>query len=175
MKIVPASLEGVFFIDREPVADARGSFVRLFDGDEFGKLELATRFDQTSISHSLRRGTLRGMHYQEDPHGETKLVTCVRGRGFDVVVDVRPESRTRWRWLGQEISASGTRAIYVPPGFAHGFLSTEDDTAVLYQIAGEYVPSAARGLRWDDPRLAIAWPAPPAIISARDRQWALLP
>jgi dTDP-4-dehydrorhamnose 3,5-epimerase len=174
VKITRAELEGVFFVDREPSLDERGSFARLFDDQEFQRHGLRTAFDQVSLAQNARRGTLRGLHFQAPPHEEVKLITCVRGRGFDVVVDLRPASPTRCRWLGQELSAEGLRSLYVPEGFAHGFLALEDTTTLLYQMVGRHEPAAARGLRWNDPQLGIVWPEQPKILSARDEQWPLI-
>ena len=174
LKITPAELEGVFFIDREPSLDERGSFARLFDEQEFRRHGLRTAFDQMSLAQNARRGTLRGLHFQAPPHEEVKLITCVRGRGFDVVIDLRQGSATRWRWLGQELSADAPRSIYVPEGFAHGFLALEDAATLLYQMVGRHEPAAARGLRWNDPRLGIVWPEQPTTLSVRDEQWPLI-
>jgi dTDP-4-dehydrorhamnose 3,5-epimerase len=174
MKVTAAELAGVFYVDLEPASDERGWFARLFDDAEFRRLGLCAHFDQVSLSHNLRKGTLRGMHYQEPPHAEVKLIACVRGAASDVVVDIRPDSPTRHRWLATRLSAADRRALYVPEGFAHGFLALEDETTLLYQISGRYEAAAARGLRWNDPRLNIAWPEGPKTLSTRDQQWPLL-
>ena len=126
---------------------------------------------QCSTSFNARAGTLRGMHYQADPHGEAKLVRCTRGAVHDVIVDLRPDSPTHRRWFGIELSADNGTALYVPVGMAHGFQTLEDGSEVLYMMGHEYVPDAARGVRWDDPGFGIEWPEPPAggrTISARD-------
>src|SRR5690606_499869 len=127
------------------------------------------RFVQSSTSFNSRRGTLRGLHYQAAPHEEAKLIRCTRGAVFDVAVDLRAGSPTRGRWYGIELSAANARTLYIPEGCAHGFQTIADDTELLYHMSVEYVPDAARGIRWDDPTLAIAWPIADPILSARDR------
>lgn len=123
---------------------------------------------QCNVSRNRRAHTLRGMHYQLPPHEEAKLVRCTAGAIWDVIVDLRPGSATWLRWTGAELSAENGSALYVPEGFAHGFLTLRDDTEVFYQMSAFYEPGAARGLRWNDPRIGIAWPAEPAVISERD-------
>jgi dTDP-4-dehydrorhamnose 3,5-epimerase len=175
VKFTEAELPGVWWIDPEPASDERGFFARLFDEGEFAAQGLPTRFPQVSLSHNARRGTLRGLHYQEAPYGEAKLITCVAGAAFDVVVDVRPNSPTYHRHLVTELNVGNRRLLYVPEGLAHGFVALEDATDLLYHISASYQPAAARGLRWDDPRLNIPWPPGHRIMSARDREWPLLP
>ncbi len=173
MKFAPAPLPGVWTIELDPLADERGWFARAFDAREFRARGLSPEVTQCSVSFNPRRDTLRGMHYQAAPHGESKLVRCVRGAIFDVAVDLRPGSPTRWRWHGVRLSAESRRAIYIPAGLAHGFQTLCDDCEVHYQMGGEHVPEAARGVRWDDPAFAIQWP--PArgerTISAGDRAY----
>jgi dTDP-4-dehydrorhamnose 3,5-epimerase len=166
----PAPLPGLFVVEPEPQADARGLFARTFDVDSFARHGLCTTYVQCSTSFNARAGTLRGLHYQAEPHAEAKLVRVTRGAAFDVVVDLRPASGSFRRWFGIELSADNRRQLYVPPGFAHGFQTLTDDTEVYYQISPAYVPDAARGVRWDDPAFAIVWPdAPARILSERDR------
>lgn len=166
-------LPGVWEIDPEPLVDARGWFGRVFDEREFREHGLEPRVVQASVSFNHRRGTLRGMHYQADPHGEPKLVRCTQGAVFDVAVDLRPDSRTYLAWHGAELSAANRRALYMPPGIAHGFQTLEPDTEVLYQMGYPYVPEAACGVRFDDPTFAITWPEAPdgRVISERDRSY----
>src|SRR5207247_1799350 len=143
-------LGGALIVDPEPIEDERGFFARTFCAVEFGARGLETRFVQQSVSHNRRRGTLRGMHYQAAPHTETKLVRCTAGAVYDVLVDLRRDSPTFKRWLAVELTARNRRALYVPPGLAHGFLTLEDDTDLEYLITPAYRPEASRGVRWDD-------------------------
>ena len=162
-------LSGAFLVDLERIEDDRGFFARAFCADEMAARGLATTFVQSNISYNRRRGTLRGLHYQAPPHEEAKLVRCIRGAIFDVIVDLRAGSPTLHRSHAVELSAANRRALYVPPGFAHGFQSLTDDAEVLYLMSAAYQPEAARGVRYDDPALAIAWPLPPTAISDKDR------
>lgn len=172
MIFTPARLEGAFLIDVERHDDERGFLARTFCEREFAEHGAPMRIVQSSTIHSPRRHTLRGLHYQRDPHAEIKLVRCTRGSIFLVMVDLRPDSPTRNEWLGAELSARNERLAYVPEGFAQGYQTMEDDTEVLYQMSHPYVPEAARGVRWDDPALGIAWPsADQRVISERDRAW----
>jgi dTDP-4-dehydrorhamnose 3,5-epimerase len=166
------ALQGAYILELEAAEDERGSFARTFCEREFEAYGLNTRFVQCSLSVNTRRGTLRGMHYQAEPHAETKLVHCVRGSLYDVIIDLRPQSATYCRWVGVELSALNNRLLYVPAGFAHGFQTLEDDTAVYYQISAFYALQSARGVRWDDPAFAIKWPLPDPLISDKD---SLLP
>ena len=166
----PLDIPGLFLIELERMEDERGFFSRLFCADIFRERGLCADYRQWSTSFNRCRGTLRGLHFQASPHEETKLVWCTRGAIFDVAVDVRPGSRSRGKWVGVELSADNGSALYIPGGFAHGFQTLTDDTEVLYHISERYRPEAARGVRWDDPDLAIAWPcAEQRVISGRDR------
>jgi len=169
VKFVETQVPGAFVIEVEPHGDERGLFARTFCEQEFRAHGLATHFVQSSVSYNERRGTLRGMHYQAAPHGETKLVRCTAGALFDVCVDLRPDSPTRGRWVGVELTAARRNALYVPRGCAHGFLTLADHTEIHYSMDAPYVPDAARAVRWDDPAFAIEWPEPPAVLSDRDR------
>ena len=162
------ALQGAYILELEAAQDERGSFARTFCERDFEAQGLNSRFVQCSISVNTRRGTLRGMHYQVEPNAETKLVHCVRGSLYDVIIDLRPQSTTYCRWVGVELSALNNRLLYVPAGFAHGFQTLEDDTAVYYQISTFYAPQSARGVRWDDPAFAIKWPLPDSLISDKD-------
>ena len=167
-------LRGAFVIEIEPQEDQRGFFARTFCGQEFAAHGLETRISQCSISSNVRRGTLRGMHWQADPHAEEKLVRCTRGALYDVIVDLRRDSSTRGRWAALELSQDNHRMLYLPKGLAHGFQTLADDTEVLYQISIPYHPDAARGIRWDDPSISIDWPdVSERIISERDRNLPL--
>jgi dTDP-4-dehydrorhamnose 3,5-epimerase len=166
-------LPGVSVLELQPLLDPRGSFTRIFDAELFARHGLDPRVVQCSASFNPRAGTLRGLHYQAPPHEESKLVRCVRGRVWDVVVDLRPDSPAYCCWLGIELDADGMQLLSVPAGCAHGFQTLLDDSEVDYQMSVAYVPDAAAGVRWDDPAFAIDWPDPPQggerIISARDR------
>jgi dTDP-4-dehydrorhamnose 3,5-epimerase len=168
----PTALEGAYLIDLEPRSDERGSLARTFCEHEFAEHGLSMRIVQSSTITTRHRHTLRGLHYQQAPHSEIKLVRCTRGSIFLVMVDLRPGSATRHRWLGVELDARGERMAYVPEGFAQGYQTLEDDVEVFYSMSHEYVPEAATGVRWDDPAFGIAWPAAEdRIISERDRTW----
>jgi dTDP-4-dehydrorhamnose 3,5-epimerase len=169
MKFEALPLAGARLVRPEPAVDARGSFARSFCVREFGAQGLVTDFPQHSFSHNWQRGTLRGLHYQAAPHAETKLVRCTRGAIFDVIVDLRPGSPTHGRWHGTELTADNQLALYVPAGFAHGFITLADASDVQYMIDREHVPGQGRSLRWNDPDLAIHWPLEPTIMSDADR------
>jgi dTDP-4-dehydrorhamnose 3,5-epimerase len=176
MIFTPARLEGAFLVDLERHEDERGFLARTFCEREFAEHGAPMRIVQSSTIHSPQGQTLRGLHYQEPPHAEVKLVRCTRGSIFLVMVDLRPGSATRNEWLGTELSARSRRLAYVPEGFAQGYQTLEDDTEVLYEMSHEYVPEAARGVRWDDPALGIDWPrADHRLISQRDQAWPGLP
>ena len=148
--------------------DERGYFARSWCEKEFGDQGLNPRLVQCSISFNLRRGTLRGMHYQAAPHAEVKLVRCTRGAVYDVVLDLRPNSPTFTRWMAVELSADNGRAVYIPKDCAHGFQTLTDEAEVFYQMSEVYHPESARGVRWDDPTFAIQWPGDDKIVSSRD-------
>jgi dTDP-4-dehydrorhamnose 3,5-epimerase len=176
MKFEATKLRDVYIVGFQWMEDARGGFARTWCRDEFERQGLDPELSQCSVSMNTRAGTLRGMHYQDDPHPEAKLVICARGRIFDVAVDLRPDSDTRFEWVGVELRADWMRALYIPPGCAHGFLTLEDDSIVLYHISESYRPELSRGVRWDDPVLGIQWPSVARmIISDRDRGFPLLP
>lgn len=167
----PTHLPGAVTIDVDRRVDERGFFARTWCRDELTELGLPSNVVQCSISWNERRHTLRGMHWQEGPHGETKLVRCTRGAILDVIVDVRPGSPTYLQHLAVELDEHNRRALLVPAGFAHGFLTLADGTEVYYQMDAPHVPEAARGARWDDPAFGIPWPARPSVISERDRTY----
>jgi dTDP-4-dehydrorhamnose 3,5-epimerase len=174
VKLLPTTLPGAYVVELEPLGDERGWFARTFDAAAFAELGLDARVSQCNASFNARAGTLRGMHYQADPHGEAKLVRCTRGAIFDVIVDLRAGSDTFRRWFGIQLRAGGTASLFVPAGFAHGFQTLEDATEVHYQMSYHYVSDAARGVRWNDPAFGIAWPDAPAsgrVISDRDASY----
>jgi dTDP-4-dehydrorhamnose 3,5-epimerase len=174
MRFERTPLPGAWLIELDLLGDERGWFARTFDADEFARRGMNPAVVQSSASFNARRGTLRGLHYQAEPHGESKLVRCVRGAIFDVAVDVRADSSTFRRWHGVELSASNRLALYIPAGLAHGFQTLTDDVEVLYQMGDPYVPDAARGVRFDDPAFGVQWPAVDGerIVSERDRSFA---
>ena len=168
MRFTALGLPGVVQVDIEPAEDSRGIFARVFCAEEFAAHGLPGAFAQHSISFNHLAGTLRGLHYQRAPQ-EAKLVRCLRGAAYDVVVDLRPDSGHYARWCALELSAERHNAVYVPKGCAHGFQTLADSTELLYQIDVPFEASAAAGIRWDDPTLAIPWPLAEPILSERDR------
>lgn len=171
MRFLPTTLEDAVLIEPERREDPRGWFARTFCEAEFAAHGLATRFVQQNASQNPRAGTLRGMHFQNPPHAEVKVVRCTRGAIFDAIVDLRPHSPTRGRWEGFELTPGNGRMLYVPEGFAHGYLTLQDDSEVAYLVSHPYTPGAEGGLRHDDPAFAIAWPRPVAVISDKDAAW----
>ena len=168
MRFTQTDIAGVVIVDAEPHTDDRGAFARLHCPEDFAAAGYAFSPVQTSISRNPTGRTLRGLHHQPAPYAEVKLVRAVRGRMFDVAVDLRPNSPTHRRWTATELSADNLRALLIPEGVAHGFLTLEPDTDVLYQIAPAFRAGHEAGVRWDDPAFAIAWPAAPQVISPRD-------
>ena len=174
MKFTETSLVGAYLVDLEPHRDDRGFFARMYCAEEFRANGLVSTVVQGNVSVSNRSGTMRGLHYQAAPAAETKLVRCVRGAIYDVIVDVRPDSPTYLRHVGVELTAENRRAIYVPRGFAHGCVSLLDDTEIHYLVSEPYAPGHERGLRYDDPALGIEWPIDVEVISEKDSAWPLL-
>jgi dTDP-4-dehydrorhamnose 3,5-epimerase len=167
-------LKGVFVVEPEIITDERGFFACSWSALEFEKHGLNPRLMQCNISFNTKRGTLRGMHFQQQPHEEAKLVRCTRGAIYDVAVDMRPGSPSRYQWLAVELTPDNRRMLYLPEGFAHGYQALADETEIFYQISESYHPESARGLRWDDPRVGIEWPLPVNEISERDRGFSFL-
>jgi dTDP-4-dehydrorhamnose 3,5-epimerase len=172
VKFIETELSGAFVIELERHPDERGFFARSFCQNEFGEHGLATAFVQSNVSFNEHGGTLRGMHYQVEPHREAKLVRCTAGALYDVIIDFRSDSPTRFSWVGVELSAENRRMLYVPEGFAHGFVTLEPATEVFYEMSSFHQPDAARGLRWNDPYFAIEWPRPAEVISERDASYS---
>ena len=171
MQFEPTKIPDVYVVEAEPVSDERGFFARLCCPVEMKVAGIEFEPKQTSISHNAARGTLRGMHYSTVP--ESKLVRCVRGRVFDVAIDLRPGSPSRRQWVGTELDPDRANALYIPAGVAHGFLTLEVGSEVLYQIDRIYVPGFDAGVRWNDPAFAIDWPMPPSVIHPRDEAYPL--
>jgi dTDP-4-dehydrorhamnose 3,5-epimerase len=174
LRFQPTEIDGVFFIELDALADERGMFARTFCEEAFAKAGVEMRIAQANISRNPKAGTLRGLHFQAPPFAEGKLVRAVRGAIHDVVVDLRPESPAYRRWTAATLSAENGEALLIPTGCAHGFLTLEDETDVLYQMDRLYTPGHARGVRYDDPALDIAWPAAPRVIGPPDLGWPLL-
>lgn len=172
MRIIPTAISGLFEIEVDARTDERGLFARTYDSALFEGAGLVNHWPQCNTSFNERRGTLRGLHYQADPHPEPKLVRCTRGRIFDVAVDLRQDSPTRYQWIGIELDCDRRNGFYIPAGFAHGFLTLENSTEVFYQMGANYIPESARGVRWNDPVFAIVWPLQPAFMSERDASYA---
>ena len=175
MKFRALPIPGAFLIEPERMEDDRGSFARTFCREEFAAHGLAVDVAQISISFNKLRGTLRGMHYQAQPHAEAKLVRCTRGAIRDVLVDLRRDSPTFLRWAAEDLSADNAKAMYVPEGCAHGFLSLEDASEVLYQMSTPFHGASAAGVRWDDPAFGIDWREAVRVISDRDRNYPDFP
>ena len=164
-------LQGAYVVDLKRIEDNRGFFARGFCVQEFQQQGLIGEMVQLNIAFSHTKGTVRGMHFQESPHAEAKLVRCTRGAIFDVIVDLRSGSPTRGQWAGFELSEQNGSMIYVPKGFAHGYQTLVDGTEMNYMTSAAYAASAAKGVRFDDPALGIQWPLVPTIVSDADRRW----
>jgi len=175
MRFTPMSLSGAYLVQLEPRIDARGTLARAFCAREFAAQGLTASFMQANISTNLKAGTVRGLHFQNAPHREAKLVQCVKGSIYDVVVDIREESVTYLRWTGVELSDSNGVMIYVPEGFAHGYQTLSDGANVLYLVSEFYTPEVEGGLRYNDPKLGIKWPLAVSDISEKDGRWPLFP
>jgi dTDP-4-dehydrorhamnose 3,5-epimerase len=175
MRFIETSVEGAFVVELQGHSDARGRFARSFCEEEFARAGIKIRVVQTNLSCNPKRLTLRGLHYQAEPHGEPKLVQCVHGRIFDVAVDLRPGSPSLRRWAGVELAPQNNRVFYIPPGCAHGFLTLEADSDVAYLMGAPHVAGSGRGVRWNDPAFAVAWPDVPVEISERDASYPDLP
>jgi dTDP-4-dehydrorhamnose 3,5-epimerase len=167
------AIPDLWIVDLEPISDERGWFSRSYDEDEFARRGLNTSWPQWSTSFNKRAGTVRGMHFQGEPHGEVKLVTCLTGAIEDAVIDLRPQSKSFKQCFQIRLEAGSGRALYIPSGFAHGFQTLEDDTSVGYHIGTRFVPGSGAGVRWNDPAFSppIAWPLSIAMIADKDKAW----
>lgn len=163
-------LKGAFILEVRKLEDERGFFGRTFCQKEFEKHGMNPHVVQANVSYNKSKGILRGMHYQLHPYEETKLVRCVRGAIYDVIIDLRKDSPTYTKWIGVELREDSYRTLFVPEGFGHGFITLEDNTEVIYQVSQFYTPGAESGIRWNDPAFNIKWPIEPIIISEKDRQ-----
>jgi len=171
MKFVPTPVQGAFLIELERKGDDRGFFARFFCEREFAAAGLKSNFVQINTSLTSQAGTLRGLHYQLPPSAEVKVVRCLRGALFDVVLDLRPDSPTYGKWFGAELNAENRTMMYVPEGCAHGFVTLADATEALYLVSQFYGPDEERGVRFNDPRFAVEWPVAPIEVSDKDRAW----
>lgn len=174
MRLHPTPLDGLYEIHTTPVSDARGRFTRLFCEQELTPIRSGLHFTQINLSETRGIGTMRGMHYQLPPAAEAKLIRCLRGRVFDVAVDLRTDSPTFLQWHALELAADNDRAVFIPEGFAHGFQALTDDVHLLYMHTVPWTPVCEAGLRHDDPRLAITWPLEVTAKSKRDSEYALI-
>ncbi|MDO9541023.1 MAG: dTDP-4-dehydrorhamnose 3,5-epimerase [Kiritimatiellia bacterium] len=168
MRFTETKLKGAFILAPEFLEDERGFFARTWCRREFEARGLNIRLVQCNISFNRHRGTLRGIHYQIEPHAEAKLVRCTMGAIYDVILDLRPDSATFKQWLAVELTAENRLMLYIPAGLAHGFQTLEDNTEVFYQMSEFYHPECARRVRYDDPAFAIRWPLPVTIVSDKD-------
>lgn len=164
-------LKGAYVIEIEKLKDERGYFARAWCQREFQGRGLDTGLVQFNVSDSIEKGTLRGMHYQDPPYAEVKLVRCTRGAVYDVMIDLRPDSPTFLQWVAETLTPDNGKMMYVPRGFAHGFLSLENHSNVFYQVSEFFAPDYYRGVRWNDPRLNITWPGEVTVISKKDQEW----
>ena len=165
------TIPGAFVIELEPIRDERGFFARTWCATQFAKRGLSTTIAQVNTALSAAAGTLRGMHYQAAPHAEVKIAHCPRGAAYDVVLDLRPDSPQYRRWFGLELSEQNFRALYIPEGCAHGYLTLEPDTVLTYSTSVEYAPKSAAGVRFDDPAFGIHWPRAASVVSKADSAW----
>lgn len=171
MKFHQTTLKDAMLIDLERRGDDRGFFARTFCVDEFAAQGLPTEFAQQNTSYSANKGTLRGMHFQTAPHGEDKLIRCLRGAIVDIIIDLRPDSPTYKKWEAFELDDVNKRQLLVPKGFGHGFQTVSDHVEVTYLVSAKYTPSAEGGVRWNDPAFGITWPLEPTDMSDKDRNW----
>ncbi len=174
MKFYPTSLQGCYEIELSPLSDNRGWFVRYYCKENFTSIGHTKEWLQMNHSYTEKMATIRGMHFQKSPHQEIKLVRCIQGRIFDVVIDIRKDSSTFLYWYGTELSAENKKMIYIPEGFAHGFQTLTDYCELLYHHSALYDPASEGGIRHDDPLVNIKWPLPPSVISARDKGYGFL-
>ncbi|PWN07816.1 dTDP-4-dehydrorhamnose 3,5-epimerase [Rhodohalobacter mucosus] len=174
MRFHETDLKGSYLIELDEINDERGFFARSFCTHEFLIQGITFNPVQANLSLNKRKHTLRGIHYQDPPHEEAKLVRCIRGSIFDVIIDLREDSPTSGQWVGVELTDKNRKSIYIPKGFAHGFLTLEPDSEVSYLMSDHHVPGKGLGIRWNDPFYNIQWPAEPAVISDKDRNWPLV-
>lgn len=165
------NLKDAYIIELNKLKDERGFFARQYCQNEFRDHGIQISIVQANVSYNKLKGTLRGMHFQTEPHGEAKLVRCTKGGIYDAIIDVRSDSPTFKKWIGVELTEHNHKMLYVPEGFAHGFITLQDDTEVTYQVSEFYTPGAEEGIRWDDPTFNIDWPVEVNVISEKDLNW----
>lgn len=171
MNFESIDIEDAFVIDLEKYEDERGFFARTYCAREFQDHGITNELVQANTSLNHFQGTVRGMHYQAEPYGEAKLIRCIRGSIFDVMIDMRTGSPSRLRWFGTELNENNHRMVYIPAGCAHGFMTLKDNTEVIYQVSEFYTPASEKGIRWNDPFFNIDWPGEARIISEKDQSW----
>ncbi len=169
MIFTETKLKGAFVVELEKFEDERGFFALSWSERVFAERGLEAKLLECNVSFNRKKGTLRGMHYQQPPYGQTKLVRCTMGAIYDVIIDLRPASPTMKQWVGVELTAANHLMLYIPEGFAHGFQTLADNTEILYQMSSVYVPECARSIRWNDPAFSISWPLAVQVIGERDR------
>ena len=174
MKFVKTEVDGAFIIEPDLIEDERGFFARSWSQREFAEKGISSQLVECNISYNNRKGIMRGLHFQKSPHGQAKLVRCTAGSIFDVLVDLRPDSPTRFQWTSVELTAANHRMLFVPVGCAHGYQTLSDNSEVFYQMSSYYVPNAFAGVRWNDPTLGIKWPIADPIMFERDRNLPLV-
>jgi dTDP-4-dehydrorhamnose 3,5-epimerase len=174
MNFVATPIEGLILVKPEIITDARGFFMRTFCKNDFAEINFNKEFVQFNHSFNKCKGTLRGLHFQKKPYTETKLIRCIQGKIYDVAVDLRRDSSTFLHWFGVELSEENMLSILIPDGFAHGFQTLENDSALIYHHTGYYTPSAECGINFDDPVLRVTWPLPPINVSERDSSFPLI-
>ena len=172
MIFTETKLKGLFIIDLEKFEDDRGFFARSWDQHEFRQHALNPKLVQCNVSFNRKKGTLRGMHYQSKPYEEDKLVRCTKGKIYDVIIDLRPTSKTYLQWLGIELSENNHKSLFIPEGFAHGFQTLDDNTEIFYQMSQYYNPKYSKGIMWNDKYFNIKWPIENPIISEKDLGYA---
>lgn len=171
MKFFKTSLNDAFRIKLEKFEDERGFFTRVWDSEKFIEMGLDEKILHCNISFTVKKGSIRGLHYQLEPYSETKLIRCTRGKIFDVIIDLRKNSSSYLKWISIELDSSNYEMLYVPKGFAHGFQTLEENTEVYYQNSQVHMPKYESGIRWDDPLFNIKWPLKPTLISKKDQSW----
>lgn len=171
MKFNNTNIDQLYTVDINRLEDERGFFGRAFCSQEFDKMKLESSVCQANISYNKVAGTLRGMHYQKSPFQETKFIRCISGSIYDVVIDLRKDSPTYCQSFGVELNDKNRTALFVPKDFAHGFVTLQDDTEVIYMVSQSYVPNAEEGIRWNDPLFSLDWPIDPVVVSTKDNNW----
>jgi dTDP-4-dehydrorhamnose 3,5-epimerase len=171
MKFQETKLAGSYIIEPEKLSDDRGFFARVWDQKIFDEIGLNPNIFQCNVSLTKKKGSIRGMHYQIHPYEETKLVRCTQGSIFDVIIDLRPDSKTYQQWEGFELSSENHKMLFVPEGFAHGFQTLVDNVEIFYQVSEFYTPNAEQGIRWNDDEFNIVWPLTPTVLSEKDSSW----